>query len=58
MDDDSRLFPASPSTALMMYGGTRTQANVRSCVTQPSRRSQARMFIKASLWSLLGINAE
>lgn len=50
--DDSRLLSASPfwlSTVALMCGGTRTQTNVLSCVTQPSRSSQARMFIKASL---------
>lgn len=31
------------ATASLMCAGTRTQANVRSCVTQPPRISQARM---------------
>ena len=48
--DLSISFP----TASLMDDGTRTQANVRSWVTQPPRMSQARMFMYASLWSLVG----
>ncbi len=33
----------SAATASLMWAGTRTQANVRSCVTQPPRISQARI---------------
>lgn len=56
--EDSRLRSGSPwlSTMALTWPGTRTHAKVLSCVTQPSRISQARMFMKASLWSLLGIN--
>lgn len=38
------LMTSLPITSLMA-DGTRTQANVRSCVTQPPRISQDRMFI-------------
>ena len=44
--------------ASLMWGGTRTQANDRSCVTQPPRISQARMSIYVGLWSLLGMRVE
>ena len=45
-------------TATLTCSGTRTQAKVRSWVTQPPHRSQARIFMYASLWSLLGISVE
>lgn len=35
--------------ASLMWGGTRTQANDRSCVTQPPRISQARMSMYVGL---------
>lgn len=56
--EDSRLRSGSPwlSTMALTWPGTRTHAKVLSCVTQPSRISHPRMFMKASLWSLLGIN--
>lgn len=56
--EDSRLLSGSPWLSMMALTcpGTRTQAKVLSCVTHPSRISQARMFMKASLWSLLGIS--
>lgn len=37
------FIAVSLATFSLMWDGTRTQANVRSCVTQPPRISQARM---------------
>ncbi len=37
------FIAVSAATASLMWAGTRTQANVRSCVTQPPRISQARI---------------
>jgi hypothetical protein len=42
-------------TVSLICDGTRTQAKVRSWVTQFSRMSQARISMYAGLWSLLGI---
>lgn len=50
----SSLFMAS-WTVILTLGVTFTQANVRSWVTHPPRRSQARIWKYDSLWSLLGI---